>query len=48
MLPYADPSGDDDERRRIAKGYALWLRIQDGQGIDEEAINKILNGDEQQ
>ena len=48
MLPYADPSGDDDERRRIAKGYALWLRIQDGQGIDEEAINNILNSNEQQ
>jgi len=36
MLPYLDESGDDDERRRIAKGFVLRQRLEDGQGLEFE------------
>lgn len=35
MLPFADPDADDDERRRIAKSFALLWRLRDGQGLEE-------------
>lgn len=35
MLPWADPDGDDDERRRVAKSFTLMQRLQAGQGVAE-------------
>lgn len=34
MLPWADPEGDDDESRRVAKTFELMNRLRDGQGLD--------------
>ncbi len=34
MLPWADPDGDDDERRRVAASFTLMQRLQDRQGLD--------------
>ncbi len=36
MLQWADPDGDDDERRRVAASFTLRQRLQDGQGIQDD------------
>ena len=46
MLPWADPDGDDDERRRVAKTFMLLRRIQDGAGLDN--LNNPGNPDSNQ
>ncbi|WP_211230666.1 hypothetical protein [Alicyclobacillus herbarius] len=39
MLPWVDPEADEDERRRVARGFALVQRLRDGEGIDGLPVN---------
>lgn len=38
MLPWVDENADDDEKRRVAFGYALRQRLEEGQGLELEEI----------
>ena len=46
MLPWADPDGDDDERRRVAASFTLMQRLQDGQGLPSEGGQEPGQGGE--
>ncbi|WP_067936378.1 phage portal protein [Alicyclobacillus kakegawensis] len=39
MLPWVDPEADEDERRRVARSFALVQRLRDGEGIDDLSVN---------
>jgi hypothetical protein len=44
MMPFVDEGADDDERRRIAKSFALLWRLKDGQGLEEPEEPEIPAG----
>ncbi|MEX0975049.1 MAG: phage portal protein [Bacillota bacterium] len=49
MLPWVDPEGDDDERRRVARTMLWRKRIEDGQGFeagDEDGGEGPQTGDQ--
>lgn len=48
MLPWEDPDGDDDERRRVAASFTLRQRLQDGQGFRNEGNDKTEQSQQEQ